>query len=214
MQLSQKGDSKTQTRSHATRKALLDATIASLSELGYSRTSTTEIVRRAGVSRGAQVHHFPTKAELVAAAITHLFHEQASDVASRLELMTEEEFDALNGIDLLWDALDSATYRAALALAAAAITDNELKPVVTKLLKEFDETLVTNFRKYFKFNGEFESFWPIGLRFAFSTLSSAALYRELGMEDRAQEIVAVLKAMASVTNGQMNTTGVQFEISQ
>ncbi|NNN20661.1 MAG: TetR/AcrR family transcriptional regulator [Acidimicrobiales bacterium] len=191
---------------------MLDATIASLSELGYSRTSTTEIVRRAGVSRGAQVHHYPTKAELVAAAITHLFHEQANDVANRLETMSDEELDTLDGIDLLWGALGGPTYRAALALAAASITDEELKPVVTKLLREFDETLVTNFGKYFNFNGEFESFWPIGLRFAFSTLSSAALYRELGLEDRAEEIVTVLKAMTSMTIKQMGKNSRQFGI--
>ena len=52
-------------RSAATRVRLLDATIDCLIELGWSGTSTTEVVRRAGVSRGAQVHHYPTKEDLV-----------------------------------------------------------------------------------------------------------------------------------------------------
>src|SRR5436190_18849808 len=59
-------------RRATTRTALLDATIDCLVEEGYAGTTTTRIVERAGVSRGAQVHHFPTKAELVAEAVRHL----------------------------------------------------------------------------------------------------------------------------------------------
>src|SRR6185369_6387055 len=60
-------------RSATTRARLLDATIACLHDLGYAGTSTPEIARRAGLSRGAQLHHFPTKAELVTSAVEHLF---------------------------------------------------------------------------------------------------------------------------------------------
>src|SRR3954466_10209016 len=59
-------------RSASTRALLLDATIDCLIEVGYSATTTTVIAERAGVSRGAQLHHYPTKAELVAAAVEHL----------------------------------------------------------------------------------------------------------------------------------------------
>jgi len=48
---------------------LLDATIDCLVEEGYSGTTTTRVVERAGLSRGAQVHHFPTKSQLVAEAV-------------------------------------------------------------------------------------------------------------------------------------------------
>src|SRR5204862_5492808 len=56
-------------RSAATQALLLDATIDSLVEVGYANTTTTGIAERAGVSRGAQMHHFPSKGELVAAAV-------------------------------------------------------------------------------------------------------------------------------------------------
>src|SRR5205823_12845827 len=59
-----------------TRGRLLDATLECLAELGYAGTTATEVVRRAGLSRGAQVHHFPTKAELVVAAVEHLFQRR------------------------------------------------------------------------------------------------------------------------------------------
>jgi len=60
-------------RTASTRARLLDATLECLCDLGYARTTTPEIARRAGLSRGAQLHHFPTKAELVTGAIEHLF---------------------------------------------------------------------------------------------------------------------------------------------
>src|SRR5205085_9670279 len=67
-----------------TRGRLLDATLECLAELGYAGTTTTEVVRRAGLSRGAQVHDFPTKAELVVAAVEHLFQRRHDDFRSAI----------------------------------------------------------------------------------------------------------------------------------
>ncbi|BCL74429.1 hypothetical protein JHS3_01650 [Jeongeupia sp. HS-3] len=47
-------------RSSATQTRLIDATISLLDELGYARLSETRICERAGVSRGALRHHFPS----------------------------------------------------------------------------------------------------------------------------------------------------------
>ena len=54
------------------RQRLLEATVECLVEHGWSGTSTTLVSQRAGVSRGAQLHHFPTKNDLVVAAVEHL----------------------------------------------------------------------------------------------------------------------------------------------
>ncbi|HWE54017.1 MAG TPA: helix-turn-helix domain-containing protein [Acidimicrobiales bacterium] len=51
-----------QQRAIETRDALLDAALDCLIERGYAETTTIETARQAGVSRGAQQHHFPTKA--------------------------------------------------------------------------------------------------------------------------------------------------------
>ena len=56
-------------RTRAMRTRLLDATIDCLVERGWSGTTTTLVSQRAGVSRGAQLHHFPTKRDLVVAAV-------------------------------------------------------------------------------------------------------------------------------------------------
>ncbi|MGC9544677.1 helix-turn-helix domain-containing protein, partial [Streptomyces sp. UG1] len=44
----------------ATRAQIVDAAVESLIEVGVAATTTLEVQRRAGVSRGALLHHFPT----------------------------------------------------------------------------------------------------------------------------------------------------------
>jgi AcrR family transcriptional regulator len=67
---------KHQERSMRTRALLLDAAIESLSEVGYAHASTADISDRAGVTRGAFLHHFHTRTELFAQAIEHLTARQ------------------------------------------------------------------------------------------------------------------------------------------
>jgi AcrR family transcriptional regulator len=59
-------------RLEQTRTRLLDAVIESLAEVGYAATSTTEVARRSGLTRGAQLHHFGTKDQMMIAAAKHL----------------------------------------------------------------------------------------------------------------------------------------------
>jgi AcrR family transcriptional regulator len=51
---------------------LLEATLQTLRELGYAKTTTTEIVARAGVSQGALFRYYPTKEALLSAAAAEL----------------------------------------------------------------------------------------------------------------------------------------------
>src|ERR1700687_2978711 len=55
-----------------TRVRLLDAAIDCLVEYGYAGTTTPRVAERAGVTRGAQVHHFGSKTDLLGAAIEQL----------------------------------------------------------------------------------------------------------------------------------------------
>jgi AcrR family transcriptional regulator len=56
-------------RSASTRARLIEAAIEALHQVGYSATSTTLVADRAGVSRGAMLHHFPTKVALMTAVV-------------------------------------------------------------------------------------------------------------------------------------------------
>jgi AcrR family transcriptional regulator len=78
-------------RSDATRSALLSVARRLFTERGYAATSTTEIVERAGVTRGALYHHFAAKHELFRAVFEQLEAEMTQQIAH----------DALAGTDAL-----------------------------------------------------------------------------------------------------------------
>jgi AcrR family transcriptional regulator len=119
-------------RSAETRRRLMDATVACLHERGYAGTTTTEIAARAGVSRGAQLHHFPTKDELVVSALDYVFDLRADEfhgaVADIPPGSTEDRLRWL--IDLNWRAFKGPTFYAWLELVVASRTDETLKDPV------------------------------------------------------------------------------------
>ncbi|GAA2983839.1 TetR/AcrR family transcriptional regulator [Actinokineospora diospyrosa] len=116
-----------QERSEQTREALLDATIGCLVELGYARTTVQEICLRAGVSRGAQQHHFTTKAELMTAALEHLFARLTRQLREAAVDLPPGPARVTQGIDLLWEAYSGTLSTAAVELWVAARTDPELR---------------------------------------------------------------------------------------
>lgn len=128
-------------RSSATRAALLDATVACLVERGYAKTSTTEIARRAKVSRGAQLHHYPTKADLVLAAVEHLFALRKAEFQRALAEIPEGPDRGDHCIDLMWTTFTGPTYAAWLELAVAARTDATLRESVRQLILRFDRAI-------------------------------------------------------------------------
>jgi AcrR family transcriptional regulator len=121
-----KGRRTQEERTAATRAALLDATIECLVELGYEGTTTSRVAERAGVSRGAHLHHFQTRAELVATALERLAQRRVAELRAEAERMSGGRDRARRGLDLLWRQFSGPLFLAAIELAVAARTDGEL----------------------------------------------------------------------------------------
>lgn len=68
-------------RSEATRDALVAAARPLFADRGYAGVGTEEIVRAAGVTRGALYHHFDGKRELFAAVYEQIERELAERIA-------------------------------------------------------------------------------------------------------------------------------------
>ena len=106
----------------------MQATISCLLELGYARTTTQEVLRRAGVSKGALTHHYASKADLVLAAMEALYVEIGGRLraeAARLPSGGRER--VRSAVWLLWGAFDGAHFFAAMELWTAARTDHDLR---------------------------------------------------------------------------------------
>lgn len=77
-------------RSAATKRRLLDAARPLFAERGYAEVSTEQLVRAAGVTRGAMYHQFADKRELFAALVEEIDAELAQSIAARaLEQLTD-----------------------------------------------------------------------------------------------------------------------------
>jgi len=124
-------------RTAATCERLLDATVATLVERGYRGTTTPEICKRAGVSRGAQLHHYPTKEALVAAAVEHVLTKRLAEVQNRLANAPSGVLDLQDAGAFLWSVYSGSTFYAWLELVVAARTDDTLRPIVAALDARF-----------------------------------------------------------------------------
>lgn len=118
-------------RSATTRRLLLDATVECLVRYGYAGTTTTRVAEIAGVSRGAQVHHFATKDDLVIAAVRHLADRQADAALARPDPLAGSADPVGDALDLLWKAHQGPTFDAAIELWVAARTDPDLREATT-----------------------------------------------------------------------------------
>lgn len=116
-----------QERSRLTRQKLMAAAIEVLAEHGWAGATTGAIAERAGVSRGACQHHFPTRAALVAAAVEHVFRQQSEEIVRRAKDLPKNQRRVEPLLNLLADVYTGPLFRAATQLWVAAVTDEELK---------------------------------------------------------------------------------------
>jgi AcrR family transcriptional regulator len=160
-----------QQRREETRRALLDAAVESLIEVGFARTTTLEVQRRADVSRGALLHHFPSKAELLVAAVDHLAEMRARELKAFASQLPAEEpepasadatgrraghdhapgGDARTGavLDLLWQCFSGTFFKVSMELRTAARTDHELRRVLIVAERSLRDRIVAQSRTLF-----------------------------------------------------------------
>ncbi|MEP6866219.1 MAG: helix-turn-helix domain-containing protein [Deltaproteobacteria bacterium] len=140
-----------QQRRDETRRALLDAAVESLIEMGFARTTTLEVQRRASASRGALLHHFPSKTELLVAAVDHLAEMRAAELRLlAAELPADGKGSRTDAVlDLLWQCFSGTFFQVAMELRTAARTDLELRPVLVAAEVALRDRILAQARKLF-----------------------------------------------------------------
>ncbi len=131
-------------RSTETKKRLLEATIDCLNELGYNKSGTVEIARRAGVSRGALMHHFPSKHDLIVATAEYHWNRIAEEVRNLAMTMHGGQLSLDAFIDGIWNKVflirgSSATIEMIIAARTDSKLRRELVPMLNRLYSNYDE---------------------------------------------------------------------------
>jgi AcrR family transcriptional regulator len=188
-------------RSAAMRSRLLEATVDCLYEVGYSRTTTIEVAARAGVSRGAQLHHFPTKKRLVTVAVRHLLTKRLEEFREAFATLPQgaDKYSAV--IDILWEKTSNRAFYAWLELVVAARTDPSLRKTVVEIAEQFADQIQQTFREFFSPQRQHSSPFDIAPIFTFAVMQGLALDHIVWQQgDRRLDLaLQALKGLAAMT---------------
>lgn len=107
-------------RSAAMRMRLIEATIDSLVDYGYANTTAVEICRRAGVTRGALLHHFADLTSVFEASLEWLYEDMGG---AAVAADGEDMLEAKQLVERMWSAISRAEFKAVIEIWLAARND-------------------------------------------------------------------------------------------
>jgi AcrR family transcriptional regulator len=178
-----------QQRRDETRRALLDAAVESLIDVGFARTTTLEVQRRANVSRGALLHHFPSKAELLVAAVDHLAYMRGAQLKALASELPEGRARTDAVLDLLWQCFSGEFFQVAMELRTAARTDPELRPVLVAAERVLRDRIIGQARTLFGKDVADHAGLERALDLTLQLMIGAAMTRVLHEDPRLRELI-------------------------
>ncbi|WP_293003873.1 TetR/AcrR family transcriptional regulator [Nevskia sp.] len=138
-------------RSDLMRTRLLEATLQSLAEDGYAGSTLSSIVRRAGVSRGAQVHHYPNKQALMLDAAEDLLRRTYRQLGEMLLSIGDEDDRLSRLVEAAWDQVFSTPlFNAYTELLIASLRDHDLADALRERLKRVQQVYAPAVEHYFE----------------------------------------------------------------
>jgi len=122
----------------STRRALVEAAIGEIIEVGYANATGTLICQRAGLTRGALNHHFSDRVDLMVAVCEYAYAGFAAAMreGAGLDMPLAERFDAV--LRTAWTQLQGAHNRALFELILAARHDAELSERLRPFVRRMD----------------------------------------------------------------------------
>jgi AcrR family transcriptional regulator len=126
-----------QDRSRLTRQRILEATVESLATRGWEASSVSVIAEDAGTSRGALQHHFPTREDLIIAALDYMFEQRwlSVDAATAPDLTGRDRVRHV--LHMVVELYVGPLFRAALQVWTAAAADPALRERIVPLERKF-----------------------------------------------------------------------------
>ena len=133
------GDSGWQARkSAATRDQIISSAIRCIVEFSYSNTTMMKISEKAGLSRGATLHHFPSKMDIIRAVVDYLHDKQIQAFRRAIREIPADADMAHLAVQAYSANVNHPIYIALFELSVAARTDNELREILHPAQQAFD----------------------------------------------------------------------------
>ena len=125
-------------KSAATRDQIISAAIRCIVECSYSKTTMMKISEKAGLSRGATLHHFPSKMDIIRAVVDYLHERRIKAFRSAIRQIPPDADMAHMAIQGYSDQVNHPLYIALFELSVAARTDEELREILHPAQLAFD----------------------------------------------------------------------------
>jgi len=177
-----------QRKSAQTRIAILEAAVDCLEKYGYASTTTQLIAETAEISRGAMLHHYATKQDLVAAVIDYTFYKRMERFIARIRALSDEQRVHQHvGIELYWQSLLTREFSAYLELSMAGRTDPDLRAIFIPKVRRYDrierETVMAAFPEW-RSKGEL---FELAMDFCIASMEGLLLNRDV-WDDRKRRV--------------------------
>ncbi|PPC76611.1 TetR/AcrR family transcriptional regulator [Pokkaliibacter plantistimulans] len=128
-------------RSRETQGQVMKATLECILQKGIRETSTVDVARQAGVSRGALMHHYPSKEALMHAALETLLSDEITKVQAMASDVSAGKMDFDAFLQALWEHFAGDLFMITLEYLTAARTDPAIQDVLTPLAAHYNESM-------------------------------------------------------------------------
>ncbi|MDE2467001.1 MAG: TetR/AcrR family transcriptional regulator [Alphaproteobacteria bacterium] len=169
-----------QRKSAQTRIAILEAAIDCLEKHGYARTTTQLIAQVAEISRGAMLHHYATKQELISSVIDYTMYKRMEQFIARINALSEaERVKEHAGIELYWQSLLTREFTAYLELMLASRTDDELRSIFLPKARHYDRVERQEIMRVFPEWADKKKEFNLAMDFCIATMEGLLLNRDI-----------------------------------
>ena len=185
-------------RRETTVAGLLDASIATIAEIGYARASAKTIARRAGVSDGALFRHFETMGDFMAATAQEVLRRQLELISKQVAAIPSGSAALEAVLTLLRDLTANSNNAVVYELLIAARTDEKLRTALAEVLEEYGAKIYETARGFPGVQAFPEELLPNVVALLTNTFDGAAIIRTVlpQPEIEAKRIPLLLQLLA------------------
>ena len=181
-------------KSALTRQAILEAAVHCFVEHGYANTTTAMIAAEACVSRGAMMHHFPSRSAVMNAVVGYLhvrrlneYRALMTDIDSPDETLTRAAIQI--SVENAWEYVNLPSFIAYQELLNAARTDPDLAEAVGEVELDFEREFLKTVRSVFPHWKQVKSLYAAHDLVQFVMQGMGVAHRSSNREQRAKRLI-------------------------
>lgn len=203
--LDAEGQSWQQRKSVQTRITILEAAIDCLQTHGYGRTTTQLIAEVAGISRGAMLHHYATKQELIASVIDYTVYKRMEMFLEGIRTLKDSaRIHEMAGIELSWKSMLTREFAAYLELAIAARTDPDLAEIFLPKARRYDQTELAELIRAFPEWADDPDGYALAMDYANAALEGLVINRDVWDETEQANLARLVgRTIAMLRRGEL-----------